>query len=159
LIHAWIGYRRQADKSDCNPERLPVDACFSEGFSLQSCWCVDSPSRSIICARSLLRVQLQGVSPMKTYIFSLLAGVLVGVIYSLIHVRSPAPPLVALVGLLGILAGEQIIPVGKQMLSGTGFHVAWQQSKCNQHMFGSLPGRNTGDTARVASANLPEKRS
>lgn len=97
---------------------------------------------------------------MKAYIFSLLAGMLVGAIYSLIHVRSPAPPLVALVGLLGILAGEQIIPVGKQMLSGTGFHVAWQQSKCNQHMFGSLPGRNTGDTAsRVASANLPEKRS
>jgi XapX domain-containing protein len=97
---------------------------------------------------------------MKTYLFSLLAGVLVGVIYSLIHVRSPAPPLVALVGLLGILAGEQIIPVGKQMLSGSAFHVAWQQSKCTQHMFGSLPGRNTGNTTTsIAPANLPEKRS
>lgn len=96
---------------------------------------------------------------MKAYIFSLLAGVLVGVIYSLIHVRSPAPPLIALVGLLGILAGEQIIPVGKEMLSGSGFHVAWQQSKCTQHMFGSLPGRSTGDTTRVTAANSPEKRS
>jgi xanthosine utilization system XapX-like protein len=61
--------------------------------------------------------------------------------------------------LLGILAGEQIIPVAKQMLAGSGFHTAWQQSKCTQHMFGSLPGRNAGDTARVASANLPGKRS
>ncbi|MGA7777461.1 MAG: XapX domain-containing protein [Paraburkholderia sp.] len=95
---------------------------------------------------------------MKPYIYSLLAGVLVGVIYSLIHVRSPAPPLVALIGLLGILGGEQIIPVGKQMLEGTGFHVAWQQSKCSQHMFGSLPGRSAGDKARVALANQPDER-
>ena len=53
---------------------------------------------------------------MKIYLMSLAAGLLVGVIYSLINVRSPAPPVVALVGLLGILAGEQIIPVGKQLL-------------------------------------------
>ena len=44
--------------------------------------------------------------------FCLLVPVsLVGVSYSLLKVRSPAPPLVALVGLPGILAGEQIIPV------------------------------------------------
>jgi XapX domain-containing protein len=96
---------------------------------------------------------------MKMYIFSLLAGLLAGLIYSLIQVRSPAPPLVALVGLLGILAGEQIIPVGKQMLSGSGFHTAWQEQKCNQHMFGSLPGRNAGGTRGAASANPQEKRS
>lgn len=50
------------------------------------------------------------VPHMLTYLISLGAGVLVGIIYGLINVRSPAPPLVALVGLLGILAGEQIIP-------------------------------------------------
>ena len=61
---------------------------------------------------------------MLTYLISLGAGVLVGVIYGLINVRSPAPPLVALVGLLGILAGEQIIPVGKQLLAGSAFLVA-----------------------------------
>jgi XapX domain-containing protein len=55
---------------------------------------------------------------MKVYLFSLGAGVLVGVIYHLIGVRSPAPPLIALVGLLGILAGEQLIPVSKQFFSG-----------------------------------------
>src|SRR5246127_4177538 len=38
---------------------------------------------------------------MKIYLVSLGAGVLVGLIYSLLNVRSPAPPLVALVGLLG----------------------------------------------------------
>jgi XapX domain-containing protein len=98
---------------------------------------------------------------MKPYIISLAAGVLVGVVYSLLHVRSPAPPLVALVGLLGILGGEQVIPVAKQMLSGAGFHTAWQESKCNQHLFGSLPGGPTPvrRNANVVSTDTPEKRS
>jgi len=61
---------------------------------------------------------------MRIYLLSLGAGVMVGVIYSLIDVRSPAPPLIALVGLLGILFGEQIIPVGKQMLAGSVLSVA-----------------------------------
>lgn len=54
---------------------------------------------------------------MKLYLFSLGAGVLVGLIYHLIGVRSPAPPLVALIGLLGILGGEQLVPVARQYFS------------------------------------------
>ena len=61
---------------------------------------------------------------MKIYLLSLGAGLLVGVVYSLLQVRSPAPPLVALIGLLGILVGEQIVPVGKQLLNGTAFVAA-----------------------------------
>ncbi|HEY4081492.1 MAG TPA: DUF1427 family protein [Burkholderiaceae bacterium] len=45
---------------------------------------------------------------MRPYLIALAVGLLVGVIYALLRVRSPAPPLVALVGLLGILVGEQI---------------------------------------------------
>jgi XapX domain-containing protein len=78
---------------------------------------------------------------MKTYLLSLGAGALVGVIYSLLNVRSPAPPLVALAGLLGILAGEQIIPVGKQLL-GPPFLGAWWDAKSTSHVFGMLPGRH-----------------
>lgn len=48
---------------------------------------------------------------MKLYLMSLSAGLLVGIIYALIDVRSPAPPIIALVGLLGILVGEQIPPL------------------------------------------------
>ncbi len=61
---------------------------------------------------------------MKIYLVSLGAGLLVGVIYSLLQVRSPAPPLVALVGLLGILAGEQVLPLGKQLMRGAGIRIA-----------------------------------
>jgi XapX domain-containing protein len=52
---------------------------------------------------------------MKPYIMSLAAGVLVGVIYRLIDVRSPAPPVIALIGLLGILAGEQVPPLARNL--------------------------------------------
>ena len=45
---------------------------------------------------------------MRVYLLSLGAGLLVGIIYSLLNVRSPAPPVVALAGLFGILIGEQI---------------------------------------------------
>ena len=55
---------------------------------------------------------------MKPYVLSLAAGLLVGIIYNLMSVRSPAPPLVALIGLLGILAGEQVIPLARHLLSG-----------------------------------------
>jgi XapX domain-containing protein len=54
---------------------------------------------------------------MKTYLLSLGVGLVVGILYSLLNVRSPAPPVVALVGLLGMLAGEQIIPAVRQMLA------------------------------------------
>ena len=56
---------------------------------------------------------------MKIYCLSLGVGLLVGLIDCLLDVRSPAPPLVALVGLLGILIGEQVIPLSKQRLPGT----------------------------------------
>ncbi|WP_077145636.1 XapX domain-containing protein [Sphingopyxis sp. KK2] len=52
---------------------------------------------------------------MKLYLVSLGAGLLVGIVYSLLGVRSPAPPIVALVGLAGILLGEQIIPLAKRL--------------------------------------------
>ena len=59
------------------------------------------------------------------YLVSLGAGLLVGVVYGLLNVRSPAPPVVALVGLLGILAGEQIAPIAKRLASGQGLTPGW----------------------------------
>jgi XapX domain-containing protein len=44
------------------------------------------------------------------YLISLAAGFAVGLLYSLVRVQSPAPPLIALVGLLGIVLGEHAIP-------------------------------------------------
>lgn len=79
---------------------------------------------------------------MKIYILSLGAGLLVGIIYSLINVRSPAPPVVALVGLLGILVGEQVIPFARTLWSKEPAAVAWLY-QIKPHMFGHLPGSTT----------------
>jgi XapX domain-containing protein len=51
---------------------------------------------------------------MSGYIVSLLMGLIVGVVYGLVQVRSPAPPLVALVGLLGMVIGEQAVDMAKR---------------------------------------------
>lgn len=79
---------------------------------------------------------------MKPYLLSLAAGLLVGVIYSLLNIRSPAPPLIALIGLLGILIGEQLIPVSRGLLAGSTFVNACEQSRTVDHLFGMLPGRH-----------------
>jgi XapX domain-containing protein len=96
---------------------------------------------------------------MKVYLVSFGAGLLVGVVYSLLNVRSPAPPVIALIGLLGILLGEQIIPVGRQMIAGTSIRTAWQQMRCGQHVFGSMPNRHAERPASTTVADAREVRS
>jgi XapX domain-containing protein len=44
---------------------------------------------------------------MKALLISFVVGLLVGVVYGVIRVKSPAPPIVALIGLLGMVLGEQ----------------------------------------------------
>ena len=91
---------------------------------------------------------------MRVYLVSLGTGILVGVIYGLMNVRSPAPPVVALVGLVGILVGEQVIPVGKQLLAGTSLRIALHRSQCGAHVFGELPGLHTKQQT-VTAASQP----
>jgi len=54
---------------------------------------------------------------MAGYLISLLMGLVVGVAYGLVHVRSPAPPLIALVGLLRMVLGEQAVDMAKRHLA------------------------------------------
>jgi XapX domain-containing protein len=53
---------------------------------------------------------------MKAWFLSLGVGFLVGVIYAVLGVRSPAPPVIALIGLLGMVAGEQSVPLAQRLL-------------------------------------------
>ena len=45
---------------------------------------------------------------MKGLLLSFVVGLGVGVLYGLIRVKSPAPPIIALVGLLWMVLGEQV---------------------------------------------------
>ncbi len=46
---------------------------------------------------------------MKAMLISFAVGLMVGILYAFLRVKSPAPPLVALAGLLGMVWGEQLI--------------------------------------------------
>lgn len=76
---------------------------------------------------------------MRLYLLSIGAGLLVGIVYALLGVRSPAPPVVALVGLLGILVGEQTPPLLKATLKGTAQTAAVLSRQVRPHVFGHLP--------------------
>jgi XapX domain-containing protein len=84
---------------------------------------------------------------MKLYLLSLGAGLLVGAIYSLLNI------VVALIGLLGILIGEQPVPLARQVLSGEPINLGWFHRHCKPHMFGHLPGCTRAETAKAKDAD------
>lgn len=76
---------------------------------------------------------------MKLYIVSLAAGILVGLIYAFLQVRSPAPPAIALIGLLGMLVGEQAGPIVKRVLAREPVTAAWLRTECVASITGVPP--------------------
>jgi XapX domain-containing protein len=81
---------------------------------------------------------------MRVYLLSLGAGILVGVIYGFLNIRSPAPPVVALVGLFGILLGEQVVPMTKRLMADHPIHLGWIRSESIPHVFGHMSKASTG---------------
>lgn len=76
---------------------------------------------------------------MRAYVASFAAGLLVGVLYALLHVRSPAPPVIALLGLLGILIGEQVPSLVQHVAARRSTSSAWAREQVQPHVFGQLP--------------------
>lgn len=62
---------------------------------------------------------------LKSYILSLVAGILIGLLYAVMDVSSPAPPIIALLGLLGMQIGEHLIPVCKRLIKRERMHISW----------------------------------
>lgn len=89
----------------------------------------------------------------KSYLVSIAIGLLVGIIYSLFHVRSPAPPVIALVGLLGILVGEQLPPLVKTLWAREPARHAWLDDQVKPHVFGALPESKPRHDDRLAASS------
>ena len=76
---------------------------------------------------------------LKSYIISLTVGLLAGVIYALINVNSPAPPVIVLVGLFGMLVGEQLIPLGTRLFRRQPVTLKWFRHECVPKISGTPP--------------------
>ncbi|NHZ43093.1 MULTISPECIES: DUF1427 family protein [Massilia] len=81
------------------------------------------------------------------YLMSIGAGVLVGIIYALINVRSPAPPAIALLGLLGMLIGEQMVPIAKRVIAGEPLSITWFKTECAPKITGLQAPANDKENA------------
>lgn len=81
------------------------------------------------------------------YLMSIGAGVLVGIIYALINVRSPAPPAIALLGLLGMLIGEQMVPIAKRVIAGEPLSITWFKTECAPKITGLQAPTNDKENA------------
>jgi XapX domain-containing protein len=78
---------------------------------------------------------------MRISVVALATGGLVGIIYVLIDVRSPALSAAALVGPFGILTSEQVAPVAKRSLIGEPLYLCWLKTDRVPHVFW-LPARS-----------------
>lgn len=75
----------------------------------------------------------------KSYVISLLVGMLAGGIYALIRVDAPAPPIVALLGLFGMLVGEQLVPLVKRLIARQPITLHWFRHECVPKISGTPP--------------------
>jgi XapX domain-containing protein len=91
---------------------------------------------------------------MKLYLISLLVGVLIGAVYGLINVRSPAPPVIALVGLAGILIGEQAVPIVKHWIAKQPVSLTLITEHLRSHSFARLPTQSSCGRAAGNKENL-----
>jgi XapX domain-containing protein len=90
---------------------------------------------------------------MKFYLVSLAVGLLVGCIYALLGVRSPAPPAIALIGLFGMLVGEQAVPIAKRLIAGEPLTVSWFRAECATRITGLPPAPPRAAGADQAAAH------
>ncbi|MEL7464645.1 MAG: DUF1427 family protein [Pseudomonadota bacterium] len=81
----------------------------------------------------------------KPYAISLAIGAGVGVIYALLGARSPAPPIIALLGLLGMLLGEAATSWVKERmtLGEAAAHCLHEKSFAEAEVDASWPGERS----------------
>lgn len=76
---------------------------------------------------------------LKSWVVSLAVGLLAGVIYGAMQVHSPAPPVIALLGLFGMLVGEQLVPIARRLLRREPVTLAWFRHECVPKISGTPP--------------------
>ena len=92
---------------------------------------------------------------MRSYLASLILGVAVGVIYGLVKVRSPAPPAIALLGLLGMLAGEQAVSLVRSHMFKSGVQLSVSRDRGGAAIADDVRGGGETDGASEVTEPVP----
>ena len=77
---------------------------------------------------------------MRSYLAYLILGAEVGVDYGLVKVRSPAPPAIAPLGLLGMLAGEQAVSFARSHVFKTDVQLSTSRNRGEAAMADDVGG-------------------
>jgi XapX domain-containing protein len=87
------------------------------------------------------------------YATSFAVGLGVGLIYFLVRVNSPAPPLIALIGLLGMVCGEHLVPTLKTILPASLIRSSQTDASVgarpDTHMPGWVPAKSLHEARRA----------
>lgn len=86
------------------------------------------------------------------YLISLGIGLLVGLLYAVLDFRSPAPPAIALVGLLGMQLGEQLFPLAATCCSSG----CTDRRDDTEPPMKALQFDRTGDLAALKLVDMPD---
>src|SRR5690242_19658521 len=89
--------RRSRGSAESNHAMLQPRPALAQSWHRCADWPRESPKPSPKKGKQMI-----------AFLLSAAVGLLVGLIYGILSVKSPAPPGIALVGLLAILIGEQI---------------------------------------------------
>ena len=84
------------------------------------------------------------------YLLSLGIGLGVGVLYALLGTRSPAPPIIALLGLFGMLVGETAVSWAKAKLTAQEAAAQCLDGKSFAVAPNAAPGGNQQDENKAA---------
>src|ERR1700674_1572601 len=103
--------QRESTRLLARPTPLPVRTLRPRQLAGQNptskCWAI-SAFGGWVATASHSDSSVAGGIEMKVLFLSFVVGLGVGAVYGLIRVKSPAPPIVALLGLLGMVLAEQL---------------------------------------------------
>src|SRR5256886_11431892 len=106
-----VAMQRESTRLLARPTPLPVRILRPPQLAGQNrtskCWAISAFGGWVATALHSNSADGGGME-MKVLFLSFVVGLGVGVLYGLIRVKSPAPPIVALLGLLGMVLGEQL---------------------------------------------------
>src|SRR5246127_915669 len=107
-MHSGLPTPQSAHICRTTPNGKRAGTCLSWATWGSGNWVAIASRSSFFDLDRQIFAKREGLLGMKVLLGSFAVGLFVGILYGVIRVKSPAPPIVALLGLLGMVLGEQL---------------------------------------------------